>query len=126
MSKNYKDTVMQANPGTIVGLLSLSTNSNTASLFHANKASAIKLEINSVTSVIVKLDREQPHSSGSSRLAAFQEYLSELGQKQTSAEYWANHHYYRDVIMQQLKSTFSDSILDISSLSSIGSWLSIF
>lgn len=57
MSKNYKDTVMQANPGTIVGLLSLSTNSNTASLFHGNEAEAIKLEINSVTSVIVKLDR---------------------------------------------------------------------
>jgi len=81
MSKNFKDTVMQANPGTIVGLLSLSTNRNTASLFHANKASAIKVEINSVTSVIQKLDAEQPHPSGTSRLTAFQEYLHELDQK---------------------------------------------
>ena len=119
---------MQANPGTIVGLLSLSTNSSTSSLFHAQKASVLKVEINSLTSVLHELDTKQPHPSGTSRLAAFQEYINELGQKQTYAEYWANHHYYRDIVMKDLKSQVFENISDISSISSsvssIVSWLS--
>lgn len=87
INKKFKDTVMQANPGTIVGLLSLSTNSSTSSVFHAKKAYAIKVEKNSIISVIQKLDTEQPHPSGTSRLAAFQEYINELNQKQYYAEY---------------------------------------
>lgn len=63
---------MQANPGAIVGLLCLSTNSSTSSLFHAKKAYGIKVERNSLTSVIQKLDTEQPHPSGTSRFASFQ------------------------------------------------------
>lgn len=127
INKRFKDTIMQANPGTIVGLLSLSTNSSTSSLFHAKKAYGLKVEINSLTSVLMKLDKEQPHPSGSSRLLAFQEYLQELGKKQSYSEYWANRHYYRDVVMRDidtLNSYVSDNISDISSVTSIVSWLS--
>jgi len=131
INKNFKDTVMQANPGTIVGLLSLSTNSSASSLFHAKKACAIKGEKNSLTLVIQKLDREQAHPDGTARFPAFREYLAELDKKYEYAEYWANHHYYRDVIMKDLQAInnyYSDNISDISSVtssaSSIVSWLS--
>ena len=78
---------MQAYPGTIVGLLTAATNTSTSSLFHARNAHDIKVEINSLTTVLLKLDREQPHPSGSSRFSAFLEYFHELSQKQSYAEY---------------------------------------
>jgi hypothetical protein len=108
---------MQAYPGNIGGLLTAATNTSTSSLFHAWKAYDAKVELNSLTTVLLKLDREQPHPSGSTRISAFQEHIHELSQKQSYAEYWANHHYYRDVIMRNIEAA-SDNISDVSSVAS--------
>jgi hypothetical protein len=78
---------MQANPGTILALLSLTTNSSASSLFHAKRAYSLNLEINSVTSVLQKLDTEHSLPCGTSRLAAFQEYLGTLKQQYSYSEY---------------------------------------
>ena len=126
--KSFKYIIMQANPGPLLGLLSLSTNTSTSSLFHARKAYFFKGEKTSLTTVLLKLDREQPHPSGVSRLAAFSEYIHEIDKKLYFEEYWANRHYYRGVVMNELenrsKSSISDTASDTSSVSSIVSWLS--
>lgn len=94
---------MEAYPEPFLGLLPLCMNSNLSSQFHVNKANHFKGERDNLTLVLKKIDREQPHPSGTSRLAAFQEYIHELDIKHTYHEYWANKLYYRDVVMNELK-----------------------
>lgn len=117
VNKSFKNTTMQSNPGPILGLLFLSTNTSVSSKFFAKREYVLEGEIKSLTLVLLKLDREQPHPSGINRLAAFGEYLHDLDKQRRLAQYWANHHYYRDVVMAELRRKFSDNVSEAGSVS---------
>jgi hypothetical protein len=110
---------MQANPIYLSGLLFVDTNTSRSSMFFAKRYYTADVEIKSLTLVLQKLDMEQPHPSGTSRLASFHEYLHELEKERSFTGYWANHHYYRDVVMTELRRKFSisDNISETSSSS---------
>jgi len=86
-NKRSKNTILQANPGPILGLLFISRDTSASSMFHVKKEYSLRLEIKGLNLVLQKLDREQPHPSGISRLATFQEYIHELEIKRCFSEY---------------------------------------
>lgn len=115
---------MQANTRTLTGLLLLCSTSQ------REKARDLEIERDKVMTVVQKLDREQPHQSGISRSAAFNEYFLKINSELKLKEYWVNRHYYRGAVMSELQSKFSsdnisdtNSISDTSSIYSIVSWV---
>lgn len=84
-----------------VSLLLLATaNTSESSKFHARKACNLHHERVKLETVLSKLDREQPHPEGFSRLQVFGEYIGKLKRDFNYHESWANRHYYRDVVVR--------------------------
>lgn len=101
---NYN--ILRANTGGSFALLALllaPANTSVSSKFNAVKAYTNAVETDKLRVVLNKLDQEQPHPSGTSRLSGFHEYLGTLDMEYTRNTYWAFHHYYRDIIMKQMK-----------------------
>lgn len=76
-NKRFKYTSYSLQSSCGSGPLLVLLGGSVSASFHARQEYKSRTEINSLNTVILKLDREQPHPSGCSRISAFGEYIQE-------------------------------------------------